>query len=214
MSVQLTDLTVELTEFHDAPLPLQVRALRESADAFCRQSGAWEDRQDFFVAANLNEFTLQIPAYGRLLSLDGVKRVLYNGQPLLPAPSSALDEGSVNWETETAEDARYWLREGVRNIRIVPTPKFTGTKTLKVVLALRPTRTATELDDQLVDHWSEAIICGAKAWLYGRRGASWYDANESYRFEEDFKDGVLRAKVYVAKSGTPVVQSARLRPFA
>ena len=69
--------------------------------------------------------------------------------------------------------------------------------TLKTVLVLVPTATATTIPDILA-RWQEAIISGAKYWLLMEHNAQWYNPNLAEMHRRKFNAGVGRALAQLA----------------
>jgi hypothetical protein len=73
-------------------------------------------------------------------------------------------------------------------------------------ISVKPLRNATEVDDTLLEDWSEAIVAGAKWKLLSAPGKEWSDpvAGEFYRRE--YRKYLSQAKAQVLRGATGVYQ--------
>jgi len=137
------------------PQPLAEQAIRDAAIAFCEDSLALRERLiPFTTIRGVAEYSL-IPEdsdtqVARVIDiyLDGTRLSPCVSAP--PAPSDSL----------SAPTAYYTTRVGSAfQVALSSTPDKEYTVVAEV--ALRPTRSASTLDDDLLDLWADAVTAGA-----------------------------------------------------
>ena len=96
---------------------------------------------------------------------------------LTPATEIALDLIYNDWRTTGSGAPKYYLSVIDRaSIRLVKTPDTSITSGLAVGLAVAPTRSATTVQDWVLERWVDAICDRAKARLYAMKKKPWSDA--------------------------------------
>lgn len=136
-------------------------------------------------------------AYDFVLPDDNeIARVIsvHNGSNRLQ-PYSELGLSEISsWRTLTGEPLGYY-QDDIHELKLVPIPTEATTETLKVVLALRPTRTATVVNSDLYDLWAEAIAHGARARLHELPRQPFSDLVLAAKCRSEFDRAKGRAKV-------------------
>lgn len=153
------------------PEPLALQALRDSAIEFCHRSLAITTTLDpITVIKDVSNYELDTP---KQTSIAQVLKVWYDGNLISAAP----------YETATAlynPDGvpRYYFGQEideVYNLSLLPTPDKALRNGLSVRVALRPTRTATEVHSLLYERYAEAIVAGAMGILMATPEQSFSD---------------------------------------
>lgn len=162
MMMDIDELLPEvLTHAHKCPEPLAIRYLRDAARDFCQQSRIWRTTDTIPVSA---------PDYEGVCTIQDAAIVLiesaHMGETALqPLTLRQLDQLNRGWATETNLDdagnelgtARYitQLRPG----SITLYPRQIGTITARLIL--KPSRTAMQIPDFLVEDYGREIAAGA-----------------------------------------------------
>lgn len=97
---------------------------------------------------------------------------------------------------------------------ILPLPDGDETYTVRMFVALRPTNTATAMDEQALNEMEDAIVHKALSTLMLIRGTKWYNVNLASIHEKFAKDERLevRASAEIGKVGGSL--SVQMRPWA
>lgn len=133
-------------------------ALRQAATEFCSKSLAWRfDHPNIAVTSGTASYAFVPPSGAAAHAItyadfDGDEIDCHAGELNI---ASAVD----NWRNATGTP-RYVLG-GATSLQLVPEPGADGTLTLKV--ALKPSPSATGIDDVIFNEYREAIMHGALA---------------------------------------------------
>lgn len=149
-----------------------LRATRE----FCEETRAWRVSFSLDVTASTAtiDLTSLLPANTELVDIISVKPQS-GGQPVVPKTYSWMDANVDNWRNEENADAQYYMLDGNNTVRLYPTPANTTSDKYYVRVAVKPTLSATVLDDVLVNKHREALISGALGYLFMLPRKLWSD---------------------------------------
>lgn len=145
------------------------QALRDSAIAFCEDTMVLRGKLAAFpTVAGTSTYTPSVPAGEQIarvlgVALDGVQ--IY----AVAAADSAFplnNSGKPRYVSTVSTPAGF-------DLVLQPVPDDVYTVDLEV--AMRPTRNATTLQDDLLNRWEEAIVCGAVYRLASVRGQPFSD---------------------------------------
>jgi len=202
-NIPLSELAPEvLATAPTCPTPTVVRALRTAARNLCEEAVCYRyDIGNVVVPANVNQISLDVPAntvMQRAVSLT------LDSQPLLFSSPTLLDDMSPNWRTDLGRP-RYFYRasDDMNDIIIVPRPAVTyATVGIRGIVAVKPSRTATEIDEVFLDQFQDIIVDGALAALLVVRSAPWYDPNLAVFHKNTYDNSVLDAKARAESDDT------------
>jgi hypothetical protein len=179
------------------PQPMIINAIRNATIQLCQESSWYTYTPAAInVVATTSEYALTPPA-GTLVS--DILWAAYNDTPLEPKTEVQLDAVGSDWKNETGDPVYYTLLSP-RSVRVVPTPVLALTSGLKLRYALKPTPTATTVDDTVFEEWHEAIAAGALARLLEIRDKPWTSLAEAERQLGVFLAGIQKAKTRAASS--------------
>lgn len=140
------------------PEPTANQAIVDAAIAFCEDSLALREELDVFqTAIGVGQYSLD--AVGSQQQVARVMHVSVDGWPVEVVPSERV--GNLPEGSGTPRIA-YTTRDGSDHLlNLYPTPQSVAN--VRVVAASRPTRTATQLDDELLNRWVDGVVFGAAA---------------------------------------------------
>lgn len=183
------------------------RYLIRAARVFCEETRAW--RMDFLlsVVANVGTVSLvtKLPTNTELVDVISIKNV-GGGEPVKPRTFKWLDQNLSDWRSDTALNANYYLLDGNNTLRFVPTPSTTVASLYDVRVAVKPTRSASNFDDVLLNKFDNDLINGALGMLYAVPQKSWSDKSLASYYTVQFMDSIPTARAYAAEefqTGTP-----------
>lgn len=189
-------------------------AVRNAAIEFCERSWAYQFEAPIVLTP------------GTVLDLDPPKNTLVHlvleitaadGEPLTPTTRDDLNRGrilrrryatdaedsyytySTDWMTLTGTPECYF-QPTRRRVRFVPQPASAQNGTL--LMALKPTKSATAIDTQIFEDYFEVIALGARARLLTMPRKNWTDFQLGKDSEAAFYRGVSAAKVRAIKNNT------------
>lgn len=183
------------TSVPSIPNFVATRQLLRAARLFCQETRAW--RVDFRVSVTGTVgtviLTAKLPANTELVDLVSIKNT-GGGLPLEPRTYSWLDKNITDWRSNEALNATYYVQDGLNTIRLVPTPSTTTADLYDVRVAVKPLRTATTLDDVLVNKYDEVLIHGALGYLCLMPNKPWTDFNLGQYHETQFQSSIPGAQ--------------------
>lgn len=141
--------------------PLAIQALRDSAIEFCRRSLVVTTTLDpITVTQNTASYELEAPDQ---TVIEQVLKVWFEGKLLGAAPFEAATE-----LYGPAGSPRHFFGQDIDEVfslTLLPTPDKTVRNSLRVRVALSPSRSATTVHDVLYERYEEGIVAGAKGIL-------------------------------------------------
>lgn len=130
------------------PRPLADQALRDAAIQFCRDTEAVQRTlTPMDVVSGVRDYAPALPAGTRITR---VLAASYRGRPLTGAGSQPND-GALGVPSSISSPS-------ATSVRLYPAPDETETAVLFLDVAIEPTRTATDLPDELFDDWVEGVV--------------------------------------------------------
>ena len=177
------------------PNPSVEHAVRAACIEFCDQTHFLTDTMDqiTFVAGE-NTYEVDVPT-GYVLSQPVV--LFANGLQLVRKAPHELEQlfGRLDWQEVTGTTPCYFTMFNTYEIVLAPTPDATGVVTGRI--AYTPSRTATEVDDQVFESYAEVIADGALAQIYMHPDQPYTSATLALAHRSKFDAGIANAKATV-----------------
>lgn len=183
------------THIPEIPSFVAQRQLLRSIREFCEETRGWRSSITLTTTANAATISLAalIPTTTELVDVISLKKT-EGGAPVVPRTYVWLDENRTNWRSETGTTAMYYVLDTNNTLRLIPTPSATGT-TYYARVAVKPTLSATSLDDVLVNKFREAFIHGALGLMFMIPRKPWSDTQMAA-----FHTGMFNAAMVSAKA--------------
>lgn len=173
------------------PYPTVDLAINRAAIELCEQGRVWEESLDAItLAAGAEAYSLDLPAHAVLVTLRNVR---LDGQTLAPIPSWATLEGRT---AQPARPTHYAVRAGELVVYPPPSAEASGAR-ITLVGTLKPTFNAASLPNVLLSEHMGTVAEGAKAFLKQMTGTAWFDPSGFVLANQQFKEGVSRARINV-----------------
>lgn len=186
-----------------APDPAIDRALVESAIDFANESRALRETLTEALTAGVTLYPLApTDAQSEVFEVQSVKLVV-NGTTSMPEPMRLAGADEAKQGTPTAFD--YRIGSG---LRVWPSPILAGS--MQIDAATRPARTATALDDRLMDQWRTGVVAGALLRLVMLPNTAYSNPQAAAAYQQIFNDETSRA--YHAVSQGHARARLRVRP--
>jgi hypothetical protein len=147
------------------PIPTLKTYLASTAADFCSRTQIWrEDLDPSITAPRVADYDLDASSV-----VEAVLWVVVNDRPL-----SATDARLVPHErlSELSEPTHYWVYNDT-TLRLFPTPD--RRYSLRVAVALKPSRAATGVEDWIYETWADSIVDGTIAQIARIPGKDWSD---------------------------------------
>jgi hypothetical protein len=185
-----------LREFHPkilpyvsgVPEPTLNTALIDAAVRFCEDTKVIMERTyPFTTTQGVLGYELDSPAQHRI---SNIERMWCNGHRMSALPSNRTPDEEV---AEGTPRFFYGRRQDERfEVALFPVPDGEHSITAEVVYC--PTRTATALDNDLLERWIDAIRAGTLAYLHGIPGQPFTDITMSASYGMAFLAKSAEAK--------------------
>jgi hypothetical protein len=212
MSVRYEKFLPEVIPYvHDCPEFVAVNAIRNACIEFCDKSLYLQYTHDpISVIQDVPVYTLDLPTYTMSARvMDG----WFDNLPLTAKSEDQLKrifpmdwremQGRPQWITQLCPE----------EIIIAPKPFYSAANSLKLIVAIKPTRDSTTVDSVIYDRWAEHIGFGAKARLYDTPNHSYSDPGQAVKFRSWFENAIGEAKTERNRGltrSTQVVRPPRL----
>lgn len=192
--------------------PLAFQALVDSAIQFCEETGVLRLTTDpVQTLAGQATYDLDLPAG---TELSRVLKVWLDGVPVYATADAMIDDPR-GFSTQVANPtgaprAAPVIEAG--SITLVPAPGLSG-QDLVVRAAMRPTRSARVLSDELFNRWCDGVVSGAIYRLATVPAQPFSDPAQAQRAEGMFWQQVNRARVQANRGQMGGPLSVKQRPF-
>lgn len=178
----------------DCPDLLGAAAVRNAAIEFCRRTQVWTyDPALITLTPGTATYTPVLPADTQLAAVLQA----YVGEFFLP-PKSTDELARIfrfsNWTTMEGYP-RYITMPDPTTVRVVPMldPSSNAPDPLKLRVALMPTKTAATCADFLYGRYSEDLVYGALARIYGAATQPFSNPNMALLFQRRFNHSIYKA---------------------
>ncbi len=159
------------------PEPTAAQALVDAAIVFCEDSLVIRNQLDTFsTVVGQDAYELDVPTQQQ------VSRVLTVFVEDTPIPAWTA-QGTPPVDDARASPTAYYVTRNNSELRLRLYPTPDKAYPIKVVAALRPTRTATRMEDDLLDLWSDAVIAGALSRLMAVTSQAFTNPGEAMRMQ-------------------------------
>lgn len=186
------------------PEPTINQALVDAAVRFCEGAKVIHQRTDpVSTQANVSTYEVDSPTQQRV---GTVQDVFCNGKPLTPLVGDARPSPSDRTGTPT----HYYggRADSVFMVHLYPTPD--AAYTLQVDASFVPVRTATSLEDELLERWVEAVAVGALAQIFSIPNQPFSDPSQAAAASMAFTGLTMQARREAGR--TQIEGSDRIRP--
>ena len=181
------------------------RALVDAAIEFCETTQLVQQTLDVADTEQGNVECALFPPRYQAVAMP--LKVWFKGNLLSPAADAHV-QAVQTYNAEpvgveiTTGDPREYFALGANKLGLYPVPESTEAGTITVRAALKPTRSATQLEDVLFEDWAEVIAAGALMRLHQTAGQPWSDAVQAVARERAFRVGMNRARIEASRGRT------------
>jgi len=193
-------LTYIHKDLHQCTEALVTERLGTILTEFCQATKIWQvDLDPLTIIPNVKDIDLCLPENTTLVE---IRRLVFDGKTELVAKSiDWLDRDDINWRTKSG-DPTFYTNVSRNVIRVSPHPDTVQALKITGRVAVKPTRTATTVDDFLFDDWAETIAAGTKAALLSMPSKPWTSQNEAALFSMQYQTGVNEALAMAGNNHT------------
>lgn len=191
------------------PEPYAIQALIDTCIEFADKSLVLRENLDqITLVPNLTQYELDLPTTSHQIAR--ILNVTTEGRDLIPVLQEdipRLNHGQVG------KPSHYFTSRAENEflLNIWPSP---DERTRCIVhAAIKPTRDATQVDDELYNSWADTIICGALAKIYSTPNENFMDYNYSRTLRDKFLREVSMARNESYYGKVRGNQSVKMRTF-
>jgi hypothetical protein len=189
---------------------MAVQSLRDSAIEFCERTNVvqkWldavtlvEDQAEYEIDGDTQQDVAQIMA------------VTVDGSPIGATANVNVDR--ILADSATPFGVHADSPDGVLRIVIDPPPDAQAAgRSLRMKVSLRPTRSATQVQDILRNNWVEAIAAGALLRLQSTPGQTYTDLRNASIQQGKFEQAIARARIESNRGRIAADLRVTPRPF-
>lgn len=199
------------------PQPLAEQALLDSAIEFCEETNVVQSvSTPVDVVAGTATYTVPL---GTDLDVCRILFVWFDDKQLTLSPRQSVNTplafNSVAGDKTTPQGTPTVAFVNASNtVTIYPTPDKSLTNGLTISAATRPTRSATQLSDQLYIEWPEAIVAGAVKRVAAIPDQPFTSLTVAAQAQAVFNYYISRARVENSRGRVRGDQRVQPRPFA
>ena len=192
------------------PEPLAQQCLVDSAIELCERGlVVQQDLDPINITAFTANYEFELPSQQELSQVVWAwadKTLLV---PVPRAQSSGMDDtpGRPQYFTTRHVDE-------VLNLRLFPTPDNDVINGLRVTVALRPRRNATQVADLLFHEWAEVVVEGALARIHDIPGQIYTNEQKALVCRQKAMAAIGAARLEATRGRVMSSMSVRQRPFA
>lgn len=198
----VSDVRAELqTDLPDCGNTFIDAAIIRSSRWFCEQTLVWRETLDAInVVADTYLYNLTVSDTTNSM-VHSLYHVEYDDVPIKIKTEEFFDDKykTSNWRASTATTSQWcYLTKDRSQIRLVYIPDTALASGLDVTVCLKPTLTATTIPDMLYNDYVDAIVDGAKVYLYGKTEQPWANMEYKAYYEKEFKKWIGATKRQIA----------------
>lgn len=182
------------------PTPLILENIRQAIITFCAQTKYWRvTLAPFYTLADQPEYTLEYPVDTKIVAVETI-RFGEQQAVLTPTTEEEMDACVNSWRNWTGTPGRYMqtMTDSFRFDRIPVVGSL-----VNVLVSLKPTQDAQQVDERVYEEWKDAITSGALARLFAMPNQEWTDVNiAGYHmaiYQQGIDEATLRANQGYAK---------------
>lgn len=101
------------------------------------------------------------------------------------------------WENLHDDNYIYFSMPNNNTLRVYD--RETSDTELYIALAVKPTRSATSVQDFLLEDWLDPIVAGTKARILGMHGKEWSNPKAALMYKLEYRRGISRARAMALK---------------
>lgn len=176
---------------HDCPEIVALTAIRNACIEFCDRS-MWliYEHPDVPTQAGEGRYPLDLPDFTESAR---VLEAWHNEFPLTPYSEDQIRRVyQFDWRSIEG-GPRYLTSLTPEEVAVVPMPSEVDAGTLKLIVALRPTRDSVDVDDTVYNRWAEVIGQGARSRIMSITNQPFFDPVAAAQNRMAFALGISEA---------------------
>lgn len=178
---------------HDVPDLVATNAIRNACIEFCEKSDYIIYTHDpITILPRVSAYPLDLPCG------TTVSRVIASWVGNLPITFKSQEDllriYPLDWR-QMGGRPQYITQDIPDEVIVAPFSDYEMDDGLKLIVALKPTRSSTTVDKLIYERWAEHIGFGARARLYDTPNQPYYDPAQAVKFRTWFESAIGEAKM-------------------
>ncbi len=202
------------TSVPGCPQPIIVQYIRDAAIEVCERTLAWRYSQpDIALTPGVPEYPYEAPSEAEV---HAFLTVTVNGEPLTPVTLEQVNRDYPTWPDmafDQRSDPRYILQLDPDNFAVAPLPDSSKAYNLKMIVALKPLRTASGMDKAAFDDLENVIMHGALQNLLVLPNKNWSDRELAAYHAKQFLSRITERRARANLGAGRATMSVQMRPF-
>ena len=167
-------------------------AIKNAAIEFCDRSFVYlVDHDPIDAVEDIGEYTW---APGADLKVVRAELVWYDKKPLIPKTRDEIAAMNPYWP-DWEGIPLYFIQEKLEKLIVVPRPTAALEDAIRAKVSVKPSRSATSIDDAIWEKYLEEIASGAKAKLFAMKRKPWSDGTLATFHKQAFDDAIAKARL-------------------
>ena len=181
--------------------------LRDAAIDFCEQTWVLVgDHDPVSTIADIYEYELDSPE--SQCECFAIKQAWIDDSPIEPISMDDLWAANIDWRTSSGQPSKF-AQQDYENVLLYAVPD--AVYTLTMVVALRPTVTATGVPDRFYADYRKAIAFAAKANLMAQPAKPWSNPDKSTYYQTLYQAEITKTTVLVNRARARATLQVRYR---
>ncbi len=197
------------------PTPIVIQYIRDAAIEACERTLAWRYEQPSIrLTPGVYEYPYENPSQSEV---HAFLTATVNGEPVDPVTLEQVYRRYPQWPNmpiEQRSDPRLVLQLDVDNFALAPTPDASKDYDLKMIVALKPLRTAAGMDKTVFDDLENVIMHGALQHLLVLPAKNWTDRELATYHAKQFAAKITERRARANIGAGRASMSVQMRPLA
>lgn len=197
------------------PQPILEQHIRDSAIETCERTLAWRYEQPSIrLTPGVYEYPYNNPLQ---TEVHAFLTAAANGSPLEPLTLEQLYGKYPNWPdlaVDQRADPRFICQLDPDNFVLAPLPDATVAYDLKMIVVLKPLRTATGMDKTVFDDLENVIMHGALQHLLVMPNKNWSDRELATYHAKQYLSKITERRARANIGAARASMSVQMRPLA
>ena len=191
-SVKYEDLFPDILPLaQGCPDPLIINSIRSTVIELCEKTGVHQvDLDPVATVSGSYEYDLEAPSG---YNVHKIVWMSHDGTDLEGSTPTLVEQKYPKWRDTTGTPEVY-VKVSLSVFHLVPVPNASKTNAVRLRVQLKPSRTSTSCDAEVVDEFRDTIVNGALFRILRIPSRDWSDPQSSILHSQLYQEGLLNAE--------------------
>jgi hypothetical protein len=203
------------THVRACPLPVITQYVRDAAIEVCEDTLAWRYEQPLIrLTPGSFDYPYEPPTQAEV---HGFISASLNGRSLVVLTMEQLYDIYPDWpnyDVEQRGQPRYIVHKDPDQFLVAPIPDASEDYDVKMMLALKPLRNASGMDETILDEIENVVMDGALSMLYAIPGKDWSDVRTASYHRQLYSSRKVERRARANLGAGRASVHVRSRPWA